>query len=74
MKRVLQCLAVLLIVAGIGCGVVAFLHYRAEQNAGEEYETLREQVKEPEPEQEPVQEEVPEEDPVSYTHLRAHET
>ena len=44
MKRLIKILAVLLILAGISCGVVAFLHFREEQNAGEEYEVLREQV------------------------------
>lgn len=54
MKRFMKILAVLLILAGISCGVVAFLHYREEQIAGEEYEVLREQVVDPVvPEEEP---------------------
>ena len=47
MKKFIKILAVVLIMAGISCGVVAFLHYRDEQNAGEEYEVLREQVVDP---------------------------
>lgn len=61
MRKIVKCLAVLLILAGIGCGIVAFLQYREQQNAGAEYEALREQVVEPEPqkeeEEEPLQEE-----------------
>ena len=61
MKKFIKILAVLLILAGISCGVVAFLRYREEQNAGEEYEVLREQVVDPvTPEEEPEEPEMTE--------------
>ena len=54
MKKTVKILAILLIAAGVLCGGIALWKYCSEQNAGKEYDTLREEavkaeLSEPEP-------------------------
>lgn len=69
MKKGYKLLAVTAALAAVVCAGVGVLHYVQEQEAGKEYETLREEVvdepeTEPEPVEEPEAEPEPEEEPV----------
>lgn len=74
-KKILIIIGILLILIGLIFGAIGLKRYLAEQNAGKDYDTLKEEVKtEPEPEQEEEVEEVEKEPvvvPIDFATLTA---
>lgn len=62
-KKNYRLLAAVLALAAVLCAGIGFMHYRQEQDAGKEYEKLKEEVKVAEEEPEEMLPEEPEEEP-----------